>query len=69
MAAVCYGICRGDSLPQQQQEYIPSSLYKKVSLSKTNQSIRIVLKRGLHDDDSFSNDLCLASVPDTEAVA
>ncbi|KAM6936883.1 Fanconi anemia group A protein [Xenentodon cancila] len=31
VAAVCYGICIGDSLPpQQQQEYIPSSLYKKL---------------------------------------
>ncbi|XP_053175938.1 Fanconi anemia group A protein [Scomber japonicus] len=30
VAAVCYGICRGDSLPQQQQDYIPSSLYKKL---------------------------------------
>ncbi|XP_029289892.1 Fanconi anemia group A protein isoform X2 [Cottoperca gobio] len=31
VAAVCYGICRGDSLPQQQQQdYILSSLYKKL---------------------------------------
>ncbi|XP_029908824.1 Fanconi anemia group A protein isoform X2 [Myripristis murdjan] len=31
LAAVCYGICRGDSLPQQQQlDYIPKSLYKKL---------------------------------------
>eukprot|EP00064_Thunnus_orientalis_P019000 superscaffoldBa00004575_g19109 len=30
VAAVCYGICRGDSLPQQQQDYISSSLYKKL---------------------------------------
>ncbi|XP_026221305.1 Fanconi anemia group A protein isoform X2 [Anabas testudineus] len=31
VAAVCYSLCRGDSLPQQQQkEYIPSSLYKKL---------------------------------------
>ncbi|KAM9854727.1 Fanconi anemia group A protein [Aulostomus maculatus] len=31
VAAVCYGICRGDSLPQQpQQDYILSSLYKKL---------------------------------------
>uniref|UniRef100_UPI0037E8740A Fanconi anemia group A protein-like n=1 Tax=Semicossyphus pulcher TaxID=241346 RepID=UPI0037E8740A len=31
VAAVCYGICRGDALPQQeQQEYIPNSLYKKL---------------------------------------
>ncbi|XP_051239093.1 Fanconi anemia group A protein isoform X2 [Dicentrarchus labrax] len=31
VAAVCYGICRGDSLPQQQQQdYIPNSLYKKL---------------------------------------
>ncbi|XP_028304960.1 Fanconi anemia group A protein isoform X2 [Gouania willdenowi] len=29
-AAVCYGICRGDSVPEhQQQDYIPCSLYKK----------------------------------------
>ncbi|KAM7414081.1 hypothetical protein PAMA_019076 [Pampus argenteus] len=31
VAAVCYGICRGESLPQQQQQgYISSSLYKKL---------------------------------------
>ncbi|XP_039988971.1 Fanconi anemia group A protein isoform X2 [Xiphias gladius] len=31
VAAVCYGICRGDSLPQQQQQdYILSSFYKKL---------------------------------------
>ncbi|XP_071767373.2 Fanconi anemia group A protein [Centroberyx gerrardi] len=31
LAAVCYGICRGDSLPQhQQQDYVPNSLYKKL---------------------------------------
>ncbi|XP_034391255.1 Fanconi anemia group A protein isoform X2 [Cyclopterus lumpus] len=31
VAAVCYGICRGDSLPQQQQQdYILNSLYKKL---------------------------------------
>ncbi|XP_067356273.1 Fanconi anemia group A protein isoform X4 [Channa argus] len=31
VAAMCYGICRGNSLPQQQQqEYIPSALYKKL---------------------------------------
>ncbi|XP_069019003.1 Fanconi anemia group A protein homolog [Embiotoca jacksoni] len=31
VAAVCYGLCRGDSLPQQQQQdLIPSSLYKKL---------------------------------------
>ncbi|XP_015256133.1 PREDICTED: Fanconi anemia group A protein-like [Cyprinodon variegatus] len=32
VAAVCYGLCRGDSPSpqQQQQEYIPSSLYKKL---------------------------------------
>ncbi|XP_059191150.1 Fanconi anemia group A protein isoform X2 [Centropristis striata] len=31
VAAVCYGICRGDTLPQQQrQDYIISSLYKKL---------------------------------------
>ncbi|KAK2841725.1 hypothetical protein Q5P01_011925 [Channa striata] len=31
VAAVCYGICRGDSLPQQQQQdYVPSGLYKKL---------------------------------------
>ncbi|XP_040894604.1 Fanconi anemia group A protein isoform X2 [Toxotes jaculatrix] len=31
VAAVCYGICRGDSLPQQQQQdHILSSLYKKL---------------------------------------
>ncbi|XP_071346052.1 Fanconi anemia group A protein [Trachinotus anak] len=31
VAAVCYGLCRGDSLPQhQQQDYILSSLYKKL---------------------------------------
>ncbi|XP_044047745.1 Fanconi anemia group A protein [Siniperca chuatsi] len=31
LAAVCYGICRGDSLPQQQQQdYIVNSLYKKL---------------------------------------
>ncbi|XP_068458987.1 Fanconi anemia group A protein homolog [Clinocottus analis] len=31
VAAVCYGICRGESLPpQQQQDYIPHSLYKKL---------------------------------------
>ncbi|XP_026166974.1 Fanconi anemia group A protein isoform X2 [Mastacembelus armatus] len=31
VAAVCYGICKGDSLPQQQQhDYVPSSLYKKL---------------------------------------
>ncbi|KAK5868019.1 hypothetical protein PBY51_012466 [Eleginops maclovinus] len=31
VAAVCYGMCRGDSLPQQQQQdYIISSLYKKL---------------------------------------
>ncbi|XP_041852681.1 Fanconi anemia group A protein-like isoform X2 [Melanotaenia boesemani] len=31
VAAVCYGICIGESLPrQQQQEFIPSSLYKKL---------------------------------------
>ncbi|XP_072241463.1 Fanconi anemia group A protein [Leuresthes tenuis] len=30
VAAVCYGICTRDSLPQQQQEYVPSSLYKKL---------------------------------------
>ncbi|XP_061577263.1 Fanconi anemia group A protein [Cololabis saira] len=31
VAAVCYGICIGDSLSQQQQqEYVPSSLYKKL---------------------------------------
>ncbi|KAF3854348.1 hypothetical protein F7725_022403 [Dissostichus mawsoni] len=30
VAAVCYGMCRGDSLPQQQQQdYIISGLYKK----------------------------------------
>lgn len=35
MAAVSYGICRGDSLPQQQQhQYIPSSLYKKVEFGR-----------------------------------
>lgn len=31
VAAVCYGICRGDSLPQQhQQDYILNSFYKKL---------------------------------------
>ncbi|XP_050929308.1 LOW QUALITY PROTEIN: Fanconi anemia group A protein [Lates calcarifer] len=31
VSAVCYGICRGDSLPQpEQQDYILSSLYKKL---------------------------------------
>ncbi|KAM3870011.1 LOW QUALITY PROTEIN: Fanconi anemia group A protein [Diretmus argenteus] len=31
VAAMCYGICRGDSLPQQQQQdYVPDSLYKKL---------------------------------------
>ncbi|XP_029010104.1 Fanconi anemia group A protein-like [Betta splendens] len=31
VAAVCYGICKGESLPQQQQqETIPSTLYKKL---------------------------------------
>ncbi|XP_069384578.1 Fanconi anemia group A protein isoform X2 [Paralichthys olivaceus] len=31
LAAVCYGTCRGDSLPQQQQhDFVPSSLYKKL---------------------------------------
>ncbi|XP_011474753.2 Fanconi anemia group A protein isoform X1 [Oryzias latipes] len=31
VAAVCYGICAGDSLPeQQQQEFIPSSIFKKL---------------------------------------
>ncbi|XP_070828741.1 Fanconi anemia group A protein-like isoform X3 [Chaetodon trifascialis] len=31
VAAVCYGMCRGDSLPQQQQQdYILSSFYKKL---------------------------------------
>ncbi|KAI9522012.1 hypothetical protein NQZ68_040474 [Dissostichus eleginoides] len=31
VAAVCYGMCRGDSLPQQQQQdYIISGLYKKL---------------------------------------
>ncbi|XP_034445145.1 Fanconi anemia group A protein isoform X2 [Hippoglossus hippoglossus] len=30
VAAVCYGICRGHSLPQQQQDYVPSSFYKKL---------------------------------------
>ncbi|KAM4573595.1 Fanconi anemia group A protein [Odontesthes bonariensis] len=30
VAAVCYGICTRDSLPQQQQDYIPNSLYKKL---------------------------------------
>ncbi|XP_074533499.1 Fanconi anemia group A protein [Halichoeres trimaculatus] len=31
VAAVCYGICRGDSLPEQTKlDYIPSSLYKKL---------------------------------------
>nr|XP_046249117.1 Fanconi anemia group A protein isoform X2 [Scatophagus argus] len=31
VAAVCYGLCRGDSLPQQeQQDYILNSLYKKL---------------------------------------
>ncbi|MEQ2227299.1 hypothetical protein ILYODFUR_036299, partial [Ilyodon furcidens] len=31
VAAVCYGLCRGDSVsPQQQQDYIPNSLYKKL---------------------------------------
>uniref|UniRef100_A0A4W6EN85 Uncharacterized protein n=1 Tax=Lates calcarifer TaxID=8187 RepID=A0A4W6EN85_LATCA len=36
VSAVCYGICRGDSLPQpEQQDYILSSLYKKVSLHLT----------------------------------
>ncbi|KAI3377155.1 hypothetical protein L3Q82_008384, partial [Scortum barcoo] len=31
VAAVCYGICRGDSLPQQQQQdYILNSFYKKL---------------------------------------
>ncbi|XP_035497465.2 Fanconi anemia group A protein [Scophthalmus maximus] len=29
VAAVCYGMCRGDSLPQQ-QEYVLSSFYKKL---------------------------------------
>ncbi|XP_062245044.1 Fanconi anemia group A protein isoform X2 [Platichthys flesus] len=29
LAAVCYGICRGDSLPQQ-QDHVPSSFYKKL---------------------------------------
>ncbi|KAF7659222.1 hypothetical protein LDENG_00001280 [Lucifuga dentata] len=29
MAALCYGICRSDSLPQQ-QDYIPKCLYKKL---------------------------------------
>uniref|UniRef100_A0A671Y349 Uncharacterized protein n=1 Tax=Sparus aurata TaxID=8175 RepID=A0A671Y349_SPAAU len=32
--SVCYGMCRGDSLPQQQQQdFILSSFYKKVPLS------------------------------------
>ncbi|XP_041795312.1 Fanconi anemia group A protein-like [Chelmon rostratus] len=32
VAAVCYGMCRGDSLPQQQQQdYILNSLYKKLT--------------------------------------
>ncbi|XP_070763444.1 Fanconi anemia group A protein-like [Enoplosus armatus] len=31
VATLCYGICRGDSLPQQQQQdYIVTSLYKKL---------------------------------------
>ncbi|CAJ1057023.1 Fanconi anemia group A protein-like isoform X2 [Xyrichtys novacula] len=31
VAALCYGICRRDTLPQQQQhDYIPNSLYKKL---------------------------------------
>lgn len=33
LAAVCYGICKGDSLSRQQ--YVPSSLYKKVSVPVT----------------------------------